>query len=153
AGRDLKAGLRAVKALEAKYPPVADLLPIIQAKLSLLPKHGDPGEGKEYAEAVVAKAVKQNDRVVLELAYSILRNEKENKDLLALAVRAAEVRVRIDGGRDARSLLNLSDAYLVSGDKAKAKEHARKAIDAAAGESSTFQQDIEKEARKLGAEK
>jgi hypothetical protein len=50
-------------------------------------------------------------------------------------------------------LLSLAHAYLVSGHKAKAKEYARKAIAAAAGESATFQQDIEKEARSLGAEK
>ena len=61
--------------------------------------------------------------------------------------------MRIDGGRGAQSLLNLADAYLVSGEKAKAKEYARKAMAAAAGEPSTFQQYIEKEARKLGAEK
>jgi len=153
AGRDLKPGLRAVKEFEARYPPAADLLPIIRARLSLLPKHGDPGEGKEYAEALVAKAVRQSDVVVLELAYSILRNEKESKDLLALALRAAEARVRIDGGRDARGLLDLADAYLVVGDKARAKEYARRAIAAAAGEPSDLRQDIEKEARRLGAEK
>jgi hypothetical protein len=50
-------------------------------------------------------------------------------------------------------LLNLADAYFVSGDKARAKEYARRAIDAAAGDSSAFQQQIEKEARRLGAVK
>jgi hypothetical protein len=71
--------------------------------------------------------------VVLELAYLQLRDKKESKELVALAVRAAEALVRIDGGKDAQSLLRLADAYLVSGDKVKAKEYARRAIEAAAG--------------------
>lgn len=68
-------------------------------------------------------------------------------------MRAAEALVRIDGGKDADSLIRLADAYLVSGDNVKAKEYARKAIAAAAGGSSADQQEIEKEARRLGAEK
>jgi thiol-disulfide isomerase/thioredoxin len=150
--RDPQAGLRALQEFEAKYPPLADFLPVVGAKLYLLLKQRNAGEGKEYAEALLAKAIKQNNIVVLELAYAHLRDQKENKELVALAVRAAEALVRINGGKDAWSLLRLADAYLVSGDKAKAKEHARKAIDAAAGESSAFQQEIEKEARRLGAE-
>ena len=153
AGRDMKPGLDALKQLEAKYPPLTDLLPVVQAKLSLLPKDGNPGEAMEYAEAIVTKGIKREDVRLLGLAYSILRNEKESKESLALAVRAAEACVRIDGGKDAQSLLNLADAYFVSGDKARAKEYARRAIDAASGDSSASQQQIEKEARKLGAEK
>jgi hypothetical protein len=150
---DPKAGLRAVKAFEAKYSPLTDLLPIVRAKLSLLPKHGKPGEGKEYAEAVVAQAIKQNDDAVLGLAYSILRNEKESKELLALAVRAAEAHARLDGGKGAQSLLDLADAYHVSGEKAKAREYARRAIAAAQAESPDFRRHIEKAARRLGAGK
>jgi hypothetical protein len=150
---DPKPGLRGLKDFEAKYPPLTDLLPLVRAKLSLLPKYGNPGEGKEYAQAVVAKAIKQKDDVVLELAYSILRNERESKELLALAVRAAEAHVHIYGGKDAESLLHLADAYLVSGDKVKAREYAQRAIAVAVGESAAFRQDVEREARRLGAEK
>jgi thiol-disulfide isomerase/thioredoxin len=81
---------------------------------------------------------------------SILRNG--NKKSLALAVKAAEAIVRIDGGKDAQSLLNLADAYRVNGDKGRAKEYARRAIEAAAGEPLAFRQDIEKEATRLGTE-
>jgi thiol-disulfide isomerase/thioredoxin len=150
---DPEAGLRALKDFEAKYPPLADFLPVVSIKLHELLKKGNPGEGKAYAEALVAKAIKQNNAVVLEMAYLQLRDQKESKGLVALAVRAAEALVRIDGGKDAPSLLRLADAYHVSGDKAQAKEYARRAIEAAAGESAAFQQDIEKEARRLGAEK
>jgi thiol-disulfide isomerase/thioredoxin len=150
--RDPEAGLQALAEFEARYPLLADFLPVAGVKLGLLLKHGNPGAGKEYAEALVPKAIKQKNVFVLELAYWTLRDQKESKELLALAVRAAEAQVLIDGGKEAPSLLRLADAYLVSGDKAKAKEYARRAIDAAAGESATFQQEIEKEAQRLGAE-
>jgi hypothetical protein len=68
-------------------------------------------------------------------------------------VKAAEAEVGIDGGKDPRILLNLADAYFVSGDNTKAKEYARKAVDAAEGEPAAFRQYAEKEARRLGAEK
>jgi thiol-disulfide isomerase/thioredoxin len=150
---DPEAFLRALAKFDAKYPPLADFLPVAHNKLYLLLKQSKAGEGKEYAEALVAKAIKQKNVVVLEMAYAVLRDQTESKELMALAVRAAEALVRIHGGKDAYSLLRRADAYLQSGDKAKAKESARRAINAAAGESATFQQDIEKEARRLGAEK
>jgi thiol-disulfide isomerase/thioredoxin len=153
--QDPKAGLRALKDFEAKYPPLEDYFQAARIKLSYLPRYGNPGAAKEYAEALTAKAVKHNDLLVLGLVSSILRrgDGKESPELLALAVKAAEARVRIDGGKDAGSLIDLADAYLISGDKAKAKEYARKAVAAAAGESASFQENIEKEARRLGAEK
>jgi hypothetical protein len=108
-----------------------------------------------YAEALVAGAVRNNDPLALGLASSILRrgDGREDRELLALAVKAAEAEVGIGGGNDARTLINLADAYFVSGDNTKAKEYARKAVDAAAGEPAAFRQYIEKEARRLGAEK
>src|SRR5262245_37351828 len=83
-GRNLKPRLRALKEFEARYPPLADIPPLVQAKLSLLPRHGNPGEGKEYAEALVAKAIKHKDVRVLGQAASILRDQKESKELVAL---------------------------------------------------------------------
>jgi thiol-disulfide isomerase/thioredoxin len=149
--RDPKAGLRAFAEFETKYPPLADFLPLVSAKLHELIKHGNPGQGKEYGEKLVAKAIKQRNAVVLEMTYFTLRAEKDSKELLALAVQAAEACVRLDGGQEPESLLHLADAYFQAGDKAKAKEHAQKAIDAAAEEAAASRENIEKEARKLGA--
>jgi len=150
---DPVSGLVGLREFEAKYPALTDLVPAVFAKLKLLPRHGKPGEAQEYVEGLVAKATKQNDVRVLELVSSTLRYEQENKQLLDLAVRAAEAQVRIENGTGARSLLNLADAYLATGDKAQAKQYAGKAIIAAANESPEFQQYVEKEARRLGAEK
>jgi thiol-disulfide isomerase/thioredoxin len=153
--RDPKAGLRALKEFEARHPPLSGFFLSARAKLSYLPKHGDAGEAKAYAQAVVEKAIRANDALVLGLASAVLRlgDGKENPELLAIAVKAAEAEVAIDGGKDAQTLLNLADAYLVSGDKAKAKETARRARDAAAGEPPDVRKHVEMEARRLGAEK
>ncbi len=152
--RDPKAGLRALQEFEARYPPLADSFLTVRVRLNYLPKHGKPGEAKAYAEAVVAKAIQQKDVLILSLTTSILRrgDGKENKELLGLAVRVAEAQVRIDGGQQALSLLDLADAYFLSGDKAKATQYARRALAAAAQESPSVQEYIEKETRRLGVE-
>jgi thiol-disulfide isomerase/thioredoxin len=149
--RDPKAGLRALKAFEAKHPPLADFVPSVRAKLSYLPKYGQAGEAMEYAEQLVARAAERGDRLNLTLVASILRlgDGKEDKELLAVAVKAAEAEVRLTGGMDAQALLNLASAWSVAGDAAKAKDCARKAVKAAAGEPAAAKELIEREARKL----
>jgi thiol-disulfide isomerase/thioredoxin len=145
--------LRALKDFEARYPPLADSLPACGVKLGLLFKRGDAGSGTEYAKSLVAKAIEQDNVFLLEMSSGLLHDRTESKDLLALAARAAEAVVRIDGGANAWSLIRLADAYFVSGDKAKAKEYARRAIEAAAEESTADREEIEKEARRFGAAK
>jgi thiol-disulfide isomerase/thioredoxin len=146
--------LRALTEFEKKYPSLAESLslPAFVAKLGVLLQKGTVRQQEEYAEPLVAKAIKQNNVFMLEMAHFLLHEKKESKALLALAVRAAEALVRIDGGKDARSLLRLADAYFISDDKTKAKEYARRAVEAAAGESPTVREEIEKEARRLGGE-
>jgi len=151
--RDAEAGLRALMEFEAKYPALADCLPVVTAKLYVLLKHGNPDQQKEYAEALLRKAIKQNNVIVLEQVCLQLSDKKESKELVPLAVQAAEAIVRIDGGKDPYSLLRLAGAYLTSGDKAKARDYARKAIGGAKEESSSVYEYVEKEARRLGAEK
>lgn len=152
--RDPKSGLQSLKGFEAKYPPLLDFLPSYRAKLSYLPKHGAVGEAKIYADAFVAKSVEKGDVLGLRVAASILRrgDGKEYPELLAIAVKAAEAVVKIDGGNVAESLMNLADAHFVNGDKARAKEYARKAVDAASGETADFKSYIMKEAARLSGE-
>ncbi|HKB02037.1 MAG TPA: TlpA disulfide reductase family protein [Gemmataceae bacterium] len=154
--RDPEAGLRAVKAFEAKYPPLADFVPSVRVKLSYLPRHGEVGEAKEYAERLMARAVERGDRLTLSMVASILRlgDGKESKELLAVAVRAAEAESRLAGGADALALISLANTYAVAGDAAKAKESARKAVEAAeaAGEPASLREYVGREARRLGGE-
>jgi thiol-disulfide isomerase/thioredoxin len=145
--------LRALKEFEARYPPLADCLPVAGLKLMLLLRQANLDAAKDYAETLLAKSIQKRNAFLLEFLNVLLRERKENKELTALAVRAADALVRIDGGKDAYSLLRLANTYRLSGDSAKAKEYARKAVDASAGESLADRQEIEKEANRLGAGK
>jgi thiol-disulfide isomerase/thioredoxin len=150
--RGPQAYLRALKAFEAKYPALADFFPAMKSKLSFLPKYGKPGEAKKYAQRLLAKAIKREDRLVLALVSALFRqgDAKENKDLLALAVKAAEAEVRITGGKDAQTLIALADVHFISGDKAKAREFARKAVAAAADGPDALRRRIAEDAKRLG---
>jgi thiol-disulfide isomerase/thioredoxin len=152
---DHKAGLKALREFEAKYPPLANNFMIVRAKLSLLPKVGEVDEAKKVAEAVMAKAIKQGNPNALLQVAALLRNGsgKESKDLLAVAVKAAEAAVQVAGGQDARALIDLAETCFVAGDNAKAKKYARRAVEAAAGESTELRQYIERQARRLGDDK
>jgi thiol-disulfide isomerase/thioredoxin len=153
--RDPKAGLKALADFEAKYPPMANIFPWVRARLGYLPKFGKVGEAKAFAEAVVAKAIAQHDPSALGMVSGILRSGdgKDSRELMAVAVKAAEARVRMEGDKDAGALINLASTYFVAADKVKAKEYARKAVEAAASESAERRQYIEQEARKLGDDK
>ena len=151
--RDPEIFFRALGEFEAKHSQLADCMPVTLFKLLLLLKRANLDDAKSYAEKLAAKAIEQRNVFLLEGLNVFLREKKESKKLGLIAVRTADTLVQIDGGKNAYSLLRLADTYLAGGDKAKAKECARRAIDAASGESPTIQQDVEKEARRLGAEK
>jgi thiol-disulfide isomerase/thioredoxin len=147
---DHKTGLQALKEFETKYPPLANNLIILRAKLSLLPKVGDVDEARKVAEAAVARAIRQDNPSGLMQVAALLRNGpgKESKQLLAVAVTAAEAAVRVAGDQDAQALIDLASTYFASGDKARAREYGRKAL-AAAAESAELRQYIEQEAKRL----
>jgi tetratricopeptide (TPR) repeat protein len=149
--RDPTAGLRMLEEFEARYPALADSLPVASAKLDALLACGEHDKAKEYAEAVLAKAAERRNLNVLQLVYLTLCDRKESEGLRDLALRSAEAMVRIDGGMDPYSLLKLADAHFKSGNKSKAEEYAEKALDAVAGEPADDRRDVEKEARRLGA--
>ncbi len=70
-----------------------------------------------------------------------------------MAVKAAEARVRMEGDADARALIDLADTYFVAGDKARAREFARKAAEAAVGESAALRRYIDQQMRMFGDDK
>lgn len=152
---DHKAGLQALKDFEAKYPSIANNPAIVRAKLSHLPEIGEIKEAKKLADAMLAKAIKRGDPSALAQVAAILRNGpgKENKELLAVAVKAAEVELQMTGGQDASALISLAATYFVAGDKAKARENSRRAVKAAAEESAALRQYVEQQARKIDDQK
>jgi len=152
---DHKAGLQALAAFEAKYPPLANNRYAVRTKLSLLPKIGEFDEAKKVAETVVASATRgRKPNALLQVAV-LLRNGpgKESKELLAVAVKAADAAVQVTGGEDASALIDLAQTYFAVGDRAKAKECAQKAVAAISEESAELKQFIEREAKKLTEEK
>ncbi len=132
---DDKVTLKAILDFEAKYPPMAKSPLFGRAKLNHLVRAGDVHEARKFAEAMMAKAIEQDDPGVLTLVSIFLRQGqgKESKELLAVAAKAAEARVKVAGDKDVRALIDLADAYCAVGDKAKARESARKAGQAAGG--------------------
>jgi thiol-disulfide isomerase/thioredoxin len=148
---DHQVGLRLLKDFEAKYPALANNPIILRVKLSLLPEVGEVDEAKELAEAVMARAITQDNPSALIQVSSLLRlgPGKKSKELLAVAVKAAEAALRLAGEKDARALINLASTSFQAGDRAKAGEYARKAVEAAAGESAALKQSIEQEAKRI----
>jgi thiol-disulfide isomerase/thioredoxin len=146
---DTRAGLQAIKEFEAKYPPLANNLIMVRVKLSLLPKVGEIDEAKKVAEVVMARAIKQGHPSSLIQVAALLRNGpgKDSKELLKVAVKAAEAAVQVAGDGDARTLMELAETYSAIGDKARAKEYARKAVEAARG--TALRQNIEQQAKRL----
>lgn len=84
------------------------------------------------------------------MACFLLCQQKADRQLAALGVRAAEAIVRIDGASDAQSLPRLADAHHVNGDTTKTKEFAVKAMHASREERPALRLHIEKEAERFG---
>jgi hypothetical protein len=149
---DNKAGLKALKEFEARYPPLANNNVItVRVKLSLLPKVGAIDEAKKVAEAVMARAIRQGNPWALGQVAALLCQGagKESKQLLAVAVKAAEAAVLVAGDRDPLALLELASTYHLAGKTARARVYARMAIAAAAGELAARKQAIEEAAKRI----
>jgi len=88
-------------------------------------------EAKKMAQDVIATAVKQEDPTALRSVASSLTNAKDQKELQALGLAAAEAGAKLAGDKDAVALYFLAEAYFATGDKAKAVETGKKAVAAA----------------------
>jgi thiol-disulfide isomerase/thioredoxin len=154
AGPDAKAGLQALKRFEAKYPPLTNNPYWLRERFSALRKAGPVAEVKKFAEAMIARATRQEDPMTLWMVSVFLGSQegKRNPELMALAVKAAEGMVRLAGDKDAVALMNLATTYLAAGHKSKAKKYARKAVEASTGESSALRQRIKQQAKRLADE-
>jgi hypothetical protein len=147
--------LRKANQFEIKYPQLAKSTDFVRDKLIYLDAHGMPGETTKYAQGLLAKAIDRKDQGRLRFLSTYLRDTsgKDSEELQALAVKAAETEVRLAGEQNAKALLNLAKTYISAGDKAKAAAFARKALAAAAGEPADVRASIEREARRLGADR
>lgn len=126
--------LKTLGAFEKAHPELASIPYFQGPKLSSLIKAKKTDEAKKMAEALIAKGIKTDDSGVLRTVAGALGTAKDNKEFLALAVKAAEAGVKVAGEKDAVALYFLAEAYFASGDKAKAKETGAKAVAAADNE-------------------
>jgi len=153
--KDPQASLKALTDFQAKHPALADIPYFVGPKLSLLLKAKKEDQAKKLAERVMKKAAAWDDAMALRTVSTALRSDqaKDNQELLALAVKAAEGMVKAAGDDDALALINLASTYFAAGDKGKAREYGRKAVTAASKESAGLKQYVEQQAKQFDAEK
>jgi thiol-disulfide isomerase/thioredoxin len=148
---DPQVALDTLAKFEAKYPPLTHIPYFIGPKLSMYLKTKKYSEAKKLAENVVAKATQQDDPAALRTVAGVLSSSdaKEQKELLVLAVQAAETGVKIAGEKDAFALLTAANACYAAGDKSKAAEYGKKALAATEGESPQLKTYIEGQVRQF----
>jgi tetratricopeptide (TPR) repeat protein len=129
----VEAGLKALADFQAKYPPLADIPYFVGPKLGMLIQAKKFDEVKAAAEKVIARAVKQDDPSMLQSVSRALQSPdvRDRKELVKLAVEAAESALKVAGDRDAIALYRVAQAHFAAGDADKAKEYGKKAVAAA----------------------
>ncbi|MFO0843334.1 MAG: redoxin family protein [Gemmataceae bacterium] len=142
--------LKALTAFEAKHQELNQIPYFMGPKLSALLKTGKTAEARKFAEAVVKKAGKYADAMALRTVSATLRTEaKGNKDLMGLAVKAAEGMLAAEGDKNAMALVNLASTHFAAGNKEKAREYGKRAVEAAEDEPARVKQSIEKQVKQF----
>jgi thiol-disulfide isomerase/thioredoxin len=151
--KEPKTALKALADFEARHQAMKDIPYFVGPKLSALLKSGRTAEAKEFAASVLKKAEKFDDAPAMRAVSAGLRTEaKGDKELLALALKAAEGMVAAAGDKDALALVNLASTHFAAGDVAKAKEVGKKAVEAASGASAGLKKYVEQEVKNFDAE-
>jgi thiol-disulfide isomerase/thioredoxin len=151
AAKDPGAILKSVEAFEAKYPGMAHAGYFAANRIDALVKLKKTAEATKAAERAVDEGAKWGDVVRLQQVSTALRSEANgDKALAALALKAAEGMVTAAGEKDPMALLNLANTYHAQGDKEKAQEVGKKAVEAASTASAALKRHVEQEVKKLG---
>ncbi len=120
---DDKTGLQALLDFEAKYPDMSSSPMLARTKLLFVAGAGDVNAATKYSEGIIARAIEYDDPTALNLVFTFLfeGQGQSNKELLAVALKAAVARAKLVGDHDTRALLDLADIYRVVGDMTKAR--------------------------------
>ncbi len=142
---DTDAGIKAITEFESKHPQLAQIPYFIGPKINLFVKAKKFDEAKMMAEEVLAKAAKQEDPTAIRTVASVLSSPdaKGNKDLAALALKAADAGLKVAGENDLFALVTAANVYYAAGEKAKAQELGKKALAAADKESPAMKRQVE----------
>jgi len=120
-------------AFDKKHPLLSKIPYFTGTKLSLMVEAKKPEEAKKAAEKILEGAIKGDDTRAMQTVSASMRSPgaKDNKDLMALSLKAAEALLKSAGDKDMLALYNMAETQFAKGDKEKAKEYGKKAVEAA----------------------
>jgi thiol-disulfide isomerase/thioredoxin len=127
---DPEDGLKALTDLTKKRPALADVPYLLSPRLQLLLKAKKYDELKALAEKTLTRAARRDDTIAVSQVAAVLRSPDAiaNKELLALAVKAAQTSHKLAGEDDLPSLLGLVEAYKAAGDTANVSRYGKQAV-------------------------
>ncbi|HSQ54122.1 MAG TPA: redoxin family protein [Gemmata sp.] len=149
-GKDIAVAEKNVAEFESKYPALSHIPYFVPPKIELLIKTKKFDDAQKMAMEVMAKAEKKDDSSMLRNVSAALRTTagKGEKELTALSLKAAEAALNITGETDAMGLYYVAEAHFAAGDKAKAQEMGKKALEAAEKENPRLKAQLEKMVKK-----
>lgn len=155
AGREPEAFLEKLAAFEKAHPELAGIPYFNGPRINALLRLKKPDEAKKLCEGLIAKGIKTGDDMVLGTVASALRSPaaEKNKDLLAVALRAAEGALKVAGDTDWRALLGLAETHFATGNGAKAREFGAKALAAAEKESAPIKAFVDRQIKQFEVKK
>ena len=150
---DAEVFLKTLGEFEKKYPELSSIPYFQGPRINMLLKAKKIDEAKKAAEMLIAKGIKTEDPGVLRTVSGALRSPsaKDNKELLALSLKAAEAALKLAGEKDAIALYFVAEAHFANGDKAKAKDFGARAV--AAADSDNLKKQLEAQTKKFDDEK
>ncbi|HEX3147292.1 MAG TPA: redoxin family protein [Gemmataceae bacterium] len=127
--KDAAAGQKAMDEILAARPSFADVPYLLSPRLELLIKNKRFADAQKIGEKSVAKAAKRDDVSALRTVRQAFLADaaKGEKELVALAVKAAEMDREVTGADDAGATIRLASAYVAAGDE-KAKKLAAEGV-------------------------
>jgi len=144
------AGVADLAAFEAKYPDKVNQLQFQTLKVTLLLSAGKFDQAKTVTETILPKLIAGKKSYLLKnlRATWVDPDANPNRKHIIQAVSAAEAILAIDGPKDPMALIGAAEAYFAAGDKAKAVETAKKAVENA--EDADMKEYLQDELKKYG---
>lgn len=140
AEKDANVGLKELAGFETKYPAKAKQAMFLVTKLVLLVQSKKYDEAKAMTEQLVPTLTAKKNGSMLMNVRAIWADKELNPERkhIDLAVKAAEAVLAVEGDKDPAALIGAADAYHVAGNKAKAVELAKKAVENAEANQKPF---------------
>lgn len=133
ASRNPEEFLKKLEEFENKHSELAGIPYFNAPRLLSAMQTGKPELAKKTAEQILSKGIAYEDPAALQTLVGVLTSPQavKHKELVALALQAAQALLRINGDKDPLALYYVAEAHFANGDKAKAKDFGTKAIQAA----------------------